>query len=143
METFHIRNLIYNQKLNSLQIRVFVQPKTGSYSSPMVYNYLINKNSNKAKIQKTPLLLGSLLYHFIYTKKRILLYSSPMVTSVCAYITTATRVGHTDKTCNRGTMSKEASCQITDLLCQSDTIEFLLYTGEDDLIKKFKKKKKF
>ena len=61
-----------------------------------------------------------------------------MVTSVCAYITTATRVGHTDKTCNRGTMSKEASCQIIDLLCQSDTIEFLLYTGEDDLIKKIK-----
>ena len=69
------------------------------------------------------------------TKKRILLYFSPMVTSVCSYITTATKVGHTDKTSNRGTMSKEASCQITDLLCQSDTIELLLYTGEDEIIK--------
>ena len=106
-----------------------------------MYNYLINKNSNKAKDPKDTSAFGIFTLSFHLHQEEDLTIFLPYGYFSLFVHYNGTKVGHTDKTSNRGTMSKEASCQITDLLCQSDTIELLLYTGEDDLIKKFKKKK--
>lgn len=66
-----------------------------------------------------------LLNHFIYMPRASYTIFHPNQFTSVAHITKANkRLRY--MTSNRGVMSKDACCQITDLLCQSDIIELVL-----------------